>query len=349
MVTFINKVAFTLRIFRIPHRCGKAYHVQDNSPGKKMRYRLLAGTWADEAPTLALLAATYVLFALATSWLWAASPALAILAAALAAAQFCSLQHEMLHGHPFANSHLNHALAFPALSFFYPYLRFQDTHLAHHHDPILTDPYDDPESNYLDPEVWARLSAPMRAVLRVNNTLAGRMILGPLLGFGFFLGTEAALIRRGVPGVARAWALHLLGLALVIGWLSLAGMPVWAWLLAAYLAGAILKIRTFLEHRAHELFRARTVIIEDRGPLALLFLNNNFHVVHHMHPAVPWHRLPALYRQNRDHYLRRNEGYLYRNYLEIFRKHLFRAKDPVPHPVWPVQRGEERPLQDAAE
>jgi fatty acid desaturase len=314
-----------------------------------MRYKLLAGSWADEGPTLALLAVTYALFALGTSWLWAAAPFAAVLLVALAAAQFGSLQHEMLHGHPFANRHLNHLLAFPALGFFYPYRRFQDTHLAHHHDPILTDPYDDPESNYLDPEVWGRLSRPVQALLRVNNTLAGRMVLGPLIGYGFFLGTDAALIRRGTPGILRAWALHLAGIGLVLAWLSLAGMPVWAWLLAAYLAGALLKIRTFLEHRAHVLFRARTVIIEDRGPLALLFLNNNFHVVHHMHPSAPWHRLPALYRQNRDHYLRRNEGYLYRNYLEIFRRHFFRAKDPVPHPVWPVQRAADEPARHAAE
>ena len=75
--------------------------------------------------------------------------------------------------------------------------------------------------------------------------------------------------------------------------LAVGAMPVWAYLLAAYLGWSLLKIRTFLEHRAHEAARARTVIIEDRGPLALLFLNNNFHVVHHMHPGVPWYRLPA--------------------------------------------------------
>ena len=70
-------------------------------------------------------------------------------------------------------------------------------------------------------------------------------------------------------------------------------MPWWAYLLAAWIGHALLKIRTYLEHRAHEAPRARTVIIEDRGPLALLFLNNNLHVVHHCHPAVPWYRLPA--------------------------------------------------------
>jgi fatty acid desaturase len=127
--------------------------------------------------------------------------------------------------------------------------------------------------------------------------------------------------------------------AVVLGWVWAAPMPLWAYLLAVWLGIALLKIRTFLEHRAHEKASGRTVIIEDRGPLALLFLNNNLHVVHHMHPEVPWYRLPALYAARRDHYLRRNGGYVYPSYGQIFRDYLWRAKDPVPHPLWPWRRG----------
>jgi fatty acid desaturase len=112
-------------------------------------------------------------------------------------------------------------------------------------------------------------------------------------------------------------------------------MPVWAYLLAAYLGLSLLKLRTFLEHQAHARASGRSVIIEDRGPLAFLFLNNNLHVVHHMHPDVPWYTLPAVYRARKDHYLRRNGGYLFRSYGQIFRLYLWRAKDPVPHPLWP--------------
>ena len=111
-------------------------------------------------------------------------------------------------------------------------------------------------------------------------------------------------------------------------------MPVWAYLLAAYFSHALQKIRTFLEHRAHERARGRTVIVEDRGPLALLFLNNNLHVVHHAHPNRPWYELPRLYAQNRDRFQRRNDGYRYGSYGEIFAKYFMRAKDPVPHPLW---------------
>jgi fatty acid desaturase len=131
---------------------------------------------------------------------------------------------------------------------------------------------------------------------------------------------------------------NFIGLVPVVVWLSWAAMPAWGYALAIYLAMALLKIRTFLEHRAHEAHRARTVVIEDRGPLALLFLNNNFHVVHHMHPAVPWYKLPQLYAERKAHYLRRNDGYRYRSYAQVFAQYLLRAKDPVPHPVWPVRK-----------
>lgn len=293
-----------------------------------------------EWPTILMLAATYLVWVTGTA-LWPASGLIAVILTALAIAQFSSLQHEVLHGHPFANQRLNEALVFPGLTLTVPYVRFRDTHLAHHHDPILTDPYDDPESNYLDPAVWSQLSRPMQKLLRLNNTLLGRILLGPILGNASFIAKDWAAIRAGDRGIARAWALHGLGVALVLAWLwTFTQMPLWAYVLAAYLGQAALKIRTFLEHRAHEAFRARTVIIEDRGPLALLFLNNNFHVVHHMHPALPWYVLPGLYAERKAHYQRRNDGYVYTSYAEIFRRYLTTAKDPVPHPVWPVRKSE---------
>ncbi len=294
-----------------------------------------------------MLLLTYGVWGLATTVIWQWSGVAAVILTGLAIAQHSSLQHEVLHGHPFRNRHLNHALVFVPLGLVYPYIRFHDTHLAHHHDPVLTDPYDDPESNYQDPEVWARMGPLWRALLRANNTLLGRMVLGPIIGAVVFLaGDLRALPRDG--RIALAYALHVAGLALLLcwWWIGPGQMSLGGYLLAAWLGGAILKIRTYLEHRAHEAARARTVIVEDRGPLALLFLNNNLHVVHHMHPQVPWYDLPGVYRSNRDHYLRRNDGYLYRSYLEVFRAYFLKAKDPVPHPVWPVRKVEDQAARD---
>ena len=111
-------------------------------------------------------------------------------------------------------------------------------------------------------------------------------------------------------------------------------MPVAAYLVACWLALSLLKVRTFLEHQAHERAGARSVIIEDRGPLALLFLNNNYHAVHHANPGLAWYRLPAEFARRRDEWLRRNGGYAYRSYGEVFRRYLFSRKDPVAHPIW---------------
>lgn len=300
-----------------------------------------AGRWlADPGDwvTLGVLGATYALWLLATGWLAGLWLPLGIVVAGLAVAQFSSVQHEVLHGHPFRWARLNETLVFPALAVTVPYRRFRDTHLAHHCDPLLTDPHDDPESNFLEPAVWQGLAAPVRMLLAVNNTLLGRMVLGPVIGTAVWLRGEWRLLRAGDGAVRRAWGLHLLGLVPVAGWLAWAGMPWWAYLLAVWLGQGLLKIRTFAEHRAHEAARARSVVIEDRGPLSLLFLNNNFHVVHHMHPQLPWYRLPAVYAARRDHFLRRNEGYRFASYGALFRAHLLRAKDPVAHPVWPVRR-----------
>jgi fatty acid desaturase len=105
--------------------------------------------------------------------------------------------------------------------------------------------------------------------------------------------------------------------------------------LSAYVALSILKIRTFLEHRAHERARGRSVVVEGGLILPFLFLNNNLHCVHHAKPQVAWYRLPAIYAGQRDEFLRRNEGYRYANYGEIFRLYFLKTKDLVPHPLWP--------------
>lgn len=290
-----------------------------------------------EWPTLMVLVATYLLWGVGT-WFWTVSGPLSVLLVGVTVTQHSSLQHEALHGHPTLKTWLNEALVFPSVSLIMPYGRFRDTHLQHHYDPRLTDPYDDPESNFVDPQVWAGLSRPVRALLRANNTLLGRITLGPGIMTVLWLRSEARALRKGVPGVLGAWVLHLLGLIPVLAWLVWVGMPLWAYAISAYIGLGLLRIRTFLEHRAHDAFRARTVIVEDSGPLALLFLNNNFHAVHHTHPNLAWYRLPAQYRALKDHYQRRNDGYVFSSYKQIFAEYFLTAKDPVPHPIWPVRK-----------
>lgn len=287
-----------------------------------------------EWPTVYLAGACYAGWIGAVVWLSGISVILAVLALAVLLTLHSSLSHEALHGHPFPSRRVNEALVALPLGLFVPYPRFRDLHLEHHRDSDLTDPYDDPESNYLDPKVWSAMPRWQRVLFGLNNTLLGRMALGPTIGTVRFIASDTRLITGGDRALARVWALHVVGCGVVLAIVAMTPMPVWAYVVAAYLAYSILKIRTFAEHRAHEKVRARTVIVEDRGPLALLFLNNNLHVVHHMHPRAPWYSLPHLYAARSGHYRACNDHYVFRGYGEVFRRHLLKSKDPVPHPLW---------------
>lgn len=288
--------------------------------------------WRVEWITLLLILLCYGSWAAALFWL---PLGMGVLATGILIALHGSLTHEVLHGHPFRSRIANELLMALPLNLSIPFNRFRDLHLAHHRDSNLTDPYDDPESNYLDPVVWSRMPRWQQWVCRMNNTLLGRIVIGPLIGQARFMRDEFLGARRGDRTIWLAWALHLPGVAIVLGIVAVSTMPIWAYLIAVFLGLGLLRIRTFLEHRAHEQARSRTVIIEDRGALAFLFLNNNLHVVHHMNPNAPWYHLPALYREGKERYLKINEGYVYRSYGEVFRRYLWRTKDPVAHPLWP--------------
>lgn len=258
--------------------------------------------------------------------LWVAIPLIGVVIALQS-----SVQHELLHGHPFQTACKNAALGWVSLIIVIPYARFRDTHLAHHYDPNLTDPYEDPETNYFDPAVWQELSRATQVILGINNTLAGRLILGPLIGTLAFWRSE---VRNRTTDTIRQWAWHLPAVAIVIGLVWISPMSLWSYAFATYIGMSLLKLRTFLEHQAADRASHRTAIIEQGGVFGFLFLNNHLHVVHHMHPRVPWYQLPRLYAQNRAHYPRRNGGYAFQSYGEVWRTYAWRAKDPVAHPIW---------------
>ena len=250
-----------------------------------------------------------------------------------------SLQHEVLHGHPFRHAVLNESLVFVPFGIFISYRRFRDTHLQHHIDEYITDPYEDPESQYMDPAVWHRLPVALQLLLKVNGTLSGRLVLGPLVSLVFFYRADIRLLVQRNRDVINAYQMHLAGLLIWCLFLFFYGaLPVWAYLLACYMSLSLLGVRTYLEHQAHQKVQGRTVIIEDRGLLAFLFLYNNFHLVHHVFPKAPWYRLPAMYKAQKDYFLLLNEGYCYPNYRSIIVRYFFRRKEPIAHPLSRVSK-----------
>ena len=101
-----------------------------------------------EWPTIALIALVHLGWVAAGLWLWPHVPVLALGVMALFAALQSSLTHECLHGNPTRNRHVNEVLCALPLTILYPYRRYKATHLAHHADERLTDPFEDPESYY---------------------------------------------------------------------------------------------------------------------------------------------------------------------------------------------------------
>ena len=245
-----------------------------------------------------------------------------------------SLQHEALHGHIFQSRFMRYAAVFSAIGIFIPYERFRDTHLEHHIDVNLTDPYDDPESNFIYPHQWNNHTFALRLFYNFNNTLMGRMLVGPAISMSKFYKGDIKAICSGNTRIMKAYAMHGLSILPILFWLeAFSPLTVESYLVACYFATGILKIRTFLEHRAHSDIQGRSVIVEDNGLLALLFLNNNFHALHHKKPHLPWYELPHNYRQHKGMILRHNDYYVYRNYGEVFRRFFFKRKDPVSHPL----------------
>lgn len=248
-----------------------------------------------------------------------------------------SLQHEALHGHPTRSGRLNECLVAMPLGLFIPYRRFKRLHLRHHCDENLTDPYDDPESFYLAQRDFNGLSFGMRCLLRANNTLLGRLAIGPGLSLYAFYRNELAVVSRGSNGgrcFVKAWALHGAGLTFVLVLLAMTGFPVSLYIFGvAYPAMSMLMLRTYAEHQAAQDIGPRTAIVEASPFFALLYLNNNLHFVHHRFPTAAWYQLPGIYKEYYSDLNAQNGHYRIAGYWTLFKRYLIRAKEPIAHPL----------------
>jgi fatty acid desaturase len=305
---------------------------------------------AVELPTLLLLLFTYGAW-LAVTFFYTRLPlAVSLPVTALLLTFRGSLQHEMVHGHPTRWSAVNRLLAMPPLALWLPFEHYRALHLQHHIDARLTDPVDDPESYYFAPEVWARLSAVTRFSLELQQTLAGRVLIGSFWRIGMFWHAEWRMIRAGDRTLLRVWCEHVLWCLPVIAWVKfVCGIPLWIYVVGMVIpSNALTLIRSFAEHRARPSVRERIAVVEGSWLLGPLFLFNNLHALHHEMPSVPWYRYNAHYRAARERLIRENGGLLYRTYFDVARRFLFRRHDVLPHPTGRVPPAPERELPRAA-
>ena len=311
-----------------------------------------------EIPTLLLILADYggwlaITFAY-TRWpLWVVAPLTVVLITL-----HSSLQHEIVHGHPTRWERVNRLFAIVPLSLWLPYDRYHHTHKAHHINPRLTDPLDDPESYYWRPEDLARLNPLSRLLHEFQQTLAGRVVVGSFWRIAMFLRDELlallhaerrALIRNE-QSLRGVWLEHLAWCVPVIMWLKLmCGMPLWVYFVAMVVpANGLQLIRAFAEHRWHPQVRGRIALVEDSWILGPLFLFNNLHSLHHEAPMIPWYGYNAYYRRERTRLIAENGGLVYRTYFDVARRFLFRRHDVLSHPTDRVPPAPVREVPHAA-
>lgn len=246
---------------------------------------------------------------------------------------YMSLQHELIHGHPTRWPRLNQLFGLLPLAVWYPYGLYRDSHLAHHRNQLLTVPGEDPETYYFSAERWQRFSEWQQRVIHWRNTFVGRLLLAPLLDICGVLAGMVASFRRIERPAITMWLVHFTLLALVFYWLEHNDFPI-LWYLAAvsYPALAVTKVRSFLEHRAADDPLARSAITETSLPWRLLFLNLNYHSVHHDLPGVPWYGLRKVWLRDKERYQQRNQGFVVKGYREWWRNYRFRPVDVTVHP-----------------
>ncbi|MGX5028593.1 fatty acid desaturase [Enterobacter asburiae] len=306
-------------------------------------HRLASGfLWRSELPTWLLIVTIYAgWFATLTFW-----QTLGLLPATLLliwfTAWYMSLQHELIHGHPTRFAWLNQLFGTLPLAVWYPYGLYRDSHLAHHRHDSLTFPADDPESYYFTDESWARFTPWQKRAIRARNTFVGRLVLAPLLDILQTLGNAAAAFRDFHLRAMTMWLVHVLLLVALFAWMVHNGFsPVWFVLAVSYPALGLTKVRSFYEHRAADDPLARSVVNEAGLLWRVLFLNLNYHSVHHDLPGVPWYGLQTIYRQNRQAYQQRNHGFVVRGYGKWLRQFWSRPVDVTVHPGKPKGEGDE--------
>jgi fatty acid desaturase len=250
------------------------------------------------------------------------------------AAWHLSLQHELLHGHPTRRAALNQLFGVFPISVWYPFAIYLDSHLIHHRDAQLTEPGLDPEGNYVKATAYQQAWPAWRALQWALRTVVGRFLLGPLLAISTAWWQLVTALWRRDGTYLGDWLVHLLLLLPMLWWVhAVSGLTPLHYLLGiAYPALGLAMLRSFYEHRPADLPAHRIVINEAAWPWRLLYLNNNYHAVHHAHPGLAWYRIPAAYRADRAGYLQRNGGFLLKGYARLLWRHGLRPVDSPIHP-----------------
>ena len=215
------------------------------------------------------------------------------------------------------------------------------SHVRHHSNPLIVG---------LDPEIGVPRPPPLFAIaLNYLNLINGPKMFGKIVmhAFGHIEDFTRVLVPadklRRVVWEARVFLLLLVGTlvaAVELGTivpLLFVGLPSFygAWLLWRFAITQHAGLREdVLDHR----MSTRTVYINP--VFRFLYLNMNYHVEHHMFPAVPYYNLPALHEEIKA-YLPPPKTSMLDAYREVLHALVMQRKDVT----WEIPKNWEPPVE----
>lgn len=255
---------------------------------------------------LAALGATGSLVWLASGGWWLV-PAM-VVHGIVVAFLFCA-HHELIHRTVFQSKGVNDALAFvTGWLVFYPAFYFRLFHFAHHRH--TQDPKLDPELSTAPPSTraayfWWALG------LRYMRSRFGTSFKHAVRGRA-----KQNFVRDGDQAacVAEArwmWAGYLAVIAASVALGSWAALQYW--LLPILLGQPFLRLYLMAEHTgcaSGDDMIANTRTTFSNPIVRALAWNMIYHTEHHVFPSVPFHALPALHEDMKDHLKNTAPGYL---------------------------------------
>ena len=220
------------------------------------------------------------------------------------------LMHEGVHGNLFRREVLDRWVGFlfgaPGL---FSCSAYRATHLLHHMH----------NRTERDPDEFTNLS-------RSRRTLSLAFYAWPVVGMAAYLvHVPLTALRRGSPRQRSAVLLeHALLAALWTGVLVAAwrfgvlNEALRLWVIPLTAAAALGGVRGWAEHMltrpGHPLTQSRTVT--SNRVVSFFMCNLNYHLEHHLFPAMPWYNLPKAHALLREEY-RAAGSSVYRSYLRF--------------------------------
>ncbi len=231
--------------------------------------------------------------------------------------------HETIHSTAFKSNRLNDLVAgICGFLVLLPPHWFRQFHFAHHR--FTNDPGRDPELAYAKPSTLVQYLTYLSGLPVWFSQL--RSLIGNALGRNkdaFVAAKEKGAVQRE----ARVYLACYLGV-IAFSVTNQSAVLFWTWLLPALLGQPFLRAYLLAEHAGCPLVpdmleNSRTTLT---NPLVLFFTwNMPYHAEHHVLPAVPFWRLPALYEITKPHLAVTQRGYA--GFHRNFAANLLRGRD----------------------